>query len=557
MKMPNALPLVALAGVLLLAQGVQAGPTSDQKLIDKYAAGLGADNSISQITAVSQLNDVNPTDWAFQSLKSLVERYGCIEGYPNKTFLGNKATTRYEFAAGLNACLEKVNELITAANSDKVTKEDLATLTKLQEEFATELATLRGRTDALEAKVKELESQQFSTTTKLDGTLVVNLVGAGASQSVATNPFSAPGLTPDATVSGSASNVSMTSRVTLNLRTSFTGKDQLRVRIRGFAGQDTSGVFSAGTGVGTLFNSGTNGTTNGVSGANIDKLYYTTTVFGDAVRYWVGPRLQTIDIVDGNSFAGGDDVNSFGTVMHSYSPLISGAVQNGPGLGLDWTIAPWVSLRGLYIAGDGGASGGGAGAAGLFGGTTKGVAELEFKPVKNVAVRLQYARMSIQRTTSGTVFGGPTNALLVGTDPTFAALGAAATVNSAQTDAYGVNAEWALTPAIGLFGRYATGTTTFNGISSTLNTNTYHVGVTVQDAFVRGNLFGVAYGQPIRITGGPVTDSGTEGDVEAFYAIQLYDRFTLTPSVQFYFTPGNVSGNPTVTVGVIRGSFSF
>ncbi len=67
-------------------------------------------NALAQVTSVSQLSDVQPTDWAFQALQSLVERYGCIAGYPNGTFRGNRALTRYEFAAGLNACLDRVNE---------------------------------------------------------------------------------------------------------------------------------------------------------------------------------------------------------------------------------------------------------------------------------------------------------------------------------------------------------------------------------------------------------------------------------------------------------------
>ena len=60
--------------------------------------------------------------------------------------------TRYEFAAGLNACLDKVTELIRAGTGNLATKEDLMTLQKLQEEFAAELATLRGRVDGLEAR---------------------------------------------------------------------------------------------------------------------------------------------------------------------------------------------------------------------------------------------------------------------------------------------------------------------------------------------------------------------------------------------------------------------
>lgn len=124
---------------------------------------------ISQVTSVSQLSDVQPTDWAFQALQSLVERYGCIAGYPNSTYRGNRALTRYEFAAGLNACLDRVNELIATATADLVTKQDLALLQRLQEDFSAELATLRGRVDSLEARTAELEANQFSTTTKLKG----------------------------------------------------------------------------------------------------------------------------------------------------------------------------------------------------------------------------------------------------------------------------------------------------------------------------------------------------------------------------------------------------
>ncbi|NJP12148.1 MAG: iron uptake porin [Leptolyngbyaceae cyanobacterium RU_5_1] len=124
---------------------------------------------MSQVTSVSQLTDVRPTDWAFQALQSLVERYGCIVGYPDKTYRGNRALTRYEFAAGLNACLDKIQELLAAATADFVRKEDLETLKKLQEEFAAEIATLRGRIDALEVRTATLEKQQFSPTTKLFG----------------------------------------------------------------------------------------------------------------------------------------------------------------------------------------------------------------------------------------------------------------------------------------------------------------------------------------------------------------------------------------------------
>ena len=60
--------------------------------VSDYAA------SADQVTSVTQFSDVYPTDWAYQALAGLVETYGCVAGYPNGTFRGNRAMTRYEAA---------------------------------------------------------------------------------------------------------------------------------------------------------------------------------------------------------------------------------------------------------------------------------------------------------------------------------------------------------------------------------------------------------------------------------------------------------------------------
>ena len=113
-------------------------------------------SSREQVTSITQFSDVYPTDWAYQALSNLIERYGCVAGYPNGTYRGNRAMTRFEAAALLNACLDRVTE---------VTDE----LKRLMKEFEKELAILKGRVDGLEARVGELEATQFSTTTKLSG----------------------------------------------------------------------------------------------------------------------------------------------------------------------------------------------------------------------------------------------------------------------------------------------------------------------------------------------------------------------------------------------------
>ena len=203
-----------IAATFLNANSALANEVSEQ--VTTVAELSEETGSMGQVTSVSQFSDVQPTDWAFQALQSLVERYGCIAGYPNGTYRGNRALTRYEFAAGLNACLDRVNELIATATADIITREDLATLQRLQEEFSAELATLRGRVDALEARTAELEANQFSTTAKLKGEAIFAISNAFGDEQVGGGDLD--------------SNVAYTDRVRLKFDSSFTGKDKLRVR---------------------------------------------------------------------------------------------------------------------------------------------------------------------------------------------------------------------------------------------------------------------------------------------------------------------------------------
>ena len=74
-------------------------------------------SGMSQITNVQQLRDVSPTDWAYEALRSLVDRYGCISGFPNQTYRGSQPLSRYEFAAGLNSCLNQIERLIASSDA--------------------------------------------------------------------------------------------------------------------------------------------------------------------------------------------------------------------------------------------------------------------------------------------------------------------------------------------------------------------------------------------------------------------------------------------------------
>jgi hypothetical protein len=233
---------------------------------EQYYVGPSVINQ-AQVTSVSEFADVKPTDWAFLALQSLVERYGCIVGLPTNppTYQGRRATTRFEFAAGLNACLDRINELIAAAVEPLVTKEDLLVLQKLQEEFAAELSIIRGRVDALEARTALLEQQQFSTVTKLRSEVIFAPYGV-ADTDVAYNRIENALLSGNRNFTGvtgtgvdtlargavrgiagapaavanairgqkarTADKPAFGYRVRMNFDTSFTGNDLLRVRLQ-------------------------------------------------------------------------------------------------------------------------------------------------------------------------------------------------------------------------------------------------------------------------------------------------------------------------------------
>ena len=100
---------------LLLITAIKTEASEAKKLLERLN-NLENNDTMSQINSVDRLRDVSPTDWAYEALRSLVDRYGCIVGFPDRTYLGNQAISRYEFAAGVNACLNQIERLILLCN---------------------------------------------------------------------------------------------------------------------------------------------------------------------------------------------------------------------------------------------------------------------------------------------------------------------------------------------------------------------------------------------------------------------------------------------------------
>lgn len=172
MRVSAAACLTFLAKLGLLAFAAPAA-LAEQRSFDFSAVSFdAAQQDRQQVTSLGQCTDLCPEDWAYQALKNLVERYGCVAGYPNGTFQGNQPISRYEGAALLNACLDRISEM-----TDEVKR--------LLSELEKELALLRGRVDAPEARSGELEATPFSTTTKLMGvTAMVLKTASGPNKAI-------------------------------------------------------------------------------------------------------------------------------------------------------------------------------------------------------------------------------------------------------------------------------------------------------------------------------------------------------------------------------------
>ncbi len=494
---------------------------------DTKAQNIAQDQIIGQVTSVSQFSDVQPTDWAFQALQSLVERYGCIAGYPNSTYRGNRALTRYEFAAGLNACLDRVNELIATATGDLVNKEDLATLQKLQEDYSAELATLRGRVDAVEVRTAELEANQFSTTTKLQGQVV-----AVVSDVLSGNTVNGAEITDE--------NTTLGVRARVEFVTSFTGQDTLFTRIQ------ANNILSPniGTPEGNLFFAGEDGTTN----AAIDALFYRfplgekTQVIAIANAGAADDITTTVNLFDGDGAFGA--LSTFGTRNPIYSQI------GGAGLGVTHEFSDKLALSLGYLSGTANDP---TLNNGLFNGSYGALAQLTVKPSDRISIGLTYINSYNQP-----LLTGSNAATLAPLD-----LDADGTLDSRfSSNSYGVQASIGITDNIVLGGWAGyTNSRTLTGNRGEADIWNYAVTLGFPDLGKKGSLAGIIAGVEPRLTSSNIagldSDPDTSYHLEAFYQYQLSDNITITPGVIWLTSPDHNNSNDDVVIGALRTTFSF
>lgn len=453
--------------------------------------------SVNQVTSINQFSDVRPSDWAYQALMNLVETYGCVAGYPNGTYGGSKSMTRFEAAALLNACLDRVVE---------ITDE----LKKLQDEFGAELAVLRGRVDKVEFRVGELEANQFSTTTKLRGEANFMLGGV-------------PDLRTNSGVD--VGNTTFNYDLRLMLDTSFTGKDLLHTRLRsGNFGSDPFGSSSS------LFKLDKAQVSEGR--VILDRLYYTFPALTKGLNFTAGPLLRNTEIAWMPSAYKSEILEFFTTAG---APGVYNRAT-GAGVGAQYRNGGLV-LGMNYVSEEADDS-----TTGVFdeAGGINFMSQVGYRGSNwGVGVGYRYGTEST-RPRSYNGFYGANGTLVEGQDS-----------NGIAVNAYWQPATSGILPSIsaGYGYNWVNGQ---SGVTDATNTDSWFAGLQWSDVLMKGNSAGVAVGQA-------PTSETVEGEstlVELFYRFKVSDNISITPAL-FYVDNNQRYEDSSRWGGVVQTKFTF
>jgi Carbohydrate-selective porin, OprB family/S-layer homology domain len=500
---------------------------------------------VAQVPSVSQLSDVRPTDWAYQALQSLTERYSCISGYPDFTYRGDRTLSRYEFAASLNACLNQINQLIATSTSNRVEGEDLLVLQRLQTDFATELATPGGRVDELETRTSTLEAQQFTTTTKLNAQ-IITAVSDSFGNSVGQD--------------SDRSEVYLANRGRLNFESSFTGKDLLRVRLEfgNFFDAEGNSQIATATGTGMSRLNFDNDTDNDLIIPHVRYLFPVS----DSLSFVVGPvGIGYTDITATVTPALiADDGNGVPSLFGSYNPLFR---RGGGGAAANWEMTDDLTLTLGYLADNPDSPNQ---SNGLFKGGYNALAHLVYLGEQG-GIGLAYSHgyspggeVNLTGGTGSNLSTSPFGDNIATSNHIIATQGFYQFSEQFQIHAWG-GYTWANAENSNLSNLdNGTGATDSLFVNQGDNAQSWYgaVGLSFPDLGGEGNLPGILVGVPPHVDSSDVrAEDDNAYHIEAFYRLRVNDNISVTPSLWTIFNPENNSSNDTLYVGALRTTFDF
>ena len=369
-----------------------------------------------------------------------------------------------------------------------------------------DIANINARIDALEVNQNVIEAGSFSDTTTLSGKAIFTL---GAVDN--------PSLTADYGTLGEGVDAQYTYQ--MNLNTSFTGDDDLYVRLKtGNAAASFKNKL-----MGTYLNS----TNTYNDDLKVDKIWYSFPI-GDSFTAWIGPKIE-------NYYMHGASPSIYSPVLKGFKLGGNGAAYGAStdsGFGIAYNADNGFSISSNIVSDQNGVANGGF--------LTNEVDENWSTQIAYTKPNYHVSLMLAQK------YDGWKDEYYS------TALGSARTSGSTN---YGLRAYWrpeesgTATPEISLGYdlSYIDDATT-----TTDETDAYFVGLNWKDIFQPDDKIGIAFGQP------QTREDETVDPFmwEAYYSFKPNDSITITPAV-FGGTDVNGTSGEDITGAVIETTFKF
>ncbi len=555
--------------------------------ITNSLANSSTEASTDAVERAAAATEIKPGDWAYQTLQSLQAKYGCN----NTVTTGARILSRDEFATSLNDCVRSVEELVArkprkplkkrrrvapapevvappptpeiappapeapqvapSPAVPEVSQQDLDQLKQLVQSFSVELQALNTRLQALDAKIATVNSQQFSTTTKLTGEAIVAFTGLTGGSTTGPNAVT-------------RSNI-LANRVRLNFTSSFTGKDALLVRLQSRNGNSFAGAAATSAAKTNQARLGFEGSDENVT--NIQRLQY---------KLPLSPQTKVIVAAVGSELnddyynfnpelnpAGSGSVTRFGRVSSIYR-----LNNEGASIGVDQKLSPNLGLVVSYgVPRAGAAVAANTGVisplltasdptqGGIFDGSNVIFSQVSFKPSDGVNLGFAYAH-SYKANGSNITGGNGTN---------FANTPFPGSPTSANHYELLASVDLSKSLILSGWGGY-TNSRRETAAGGSADSWEYALTLAAKDFGAKGNTLGFVVGMQPRATSNSVTfagatpsrvDPSTGLHLETYYKYKVSDNLSITPGLLILTNPENNSTNPTEFLGTVRTTFSF
>ena len=378
-----------------------------------------------------------------------------------------------------------------------------------------DIAILKGRVDGLEAQQNNFDAGAFSSTTTMDGKAIMWIGAVDGSDNLGGTETTQTGYT-----------------YTMNLNTSFTGDDNLYVRLKAGENGGTWGIKEH-------YHIDTKGTADAFK---VDKMWYTFPV-GENITAFVGPRIENYYMYVTPSIYQPGALKSMKLGGNS-----NFGASTDVGMGFKYETDGGFAIASNLVDKSADGSGTLEGTGGLLGkySTRKWDTQVAYTTDRwHVSATLSDA----QNWTSQSYNATSLAAAMKGAD--------------GDTTGYALRAYWrpddagTATPEVSVGYDIKSADTPAQGAAK--EADSYFVGLTWRDMFQADDRIGVGFTQPLKVTECNGTCSSTEVDPfvwEAYYAFKPNDSMEIRPAI-FGGTDVEDSSLDDIFGAVLTTSFKF